>query len=93
MTSIKLDDKPVRNEACHMEELDDEILLYNPSNNKTLYINKSASVIWQLCNGEQTVGEMIRLIQEAYPEELDNLQDDVLATLSTLKDNDAVSLA
>lgn len=76
-----------------MEELDDEILLYNPSNNKTLYINKSASVIWQLCNGEQTVGEMIRLIQEAYPEELDNLQDDVLATLSTLKDNDAVSLA
>ena len=76
-----------------MEELDDEVLLYNPSNNKTLYINKSASIIWQLCNGEQSVEEIIQLIQEAYPGNSDELQDDVLDTLNTLKQNDAVTFA
>ncbi|GMT41556.1 MAG: hypothetical protein IEMM0001_2291 [bacterium] len=90
MAEIKLDDKPIRNESCHMEELDDEVLLYNPANNKTLYINKSASVIWQLCNGEQTVKEIIKMIQDAYPSNEDGLQQDILETLKNLAENEAV---
>ncbi len=93
MAEIKLDDKPIRNESCHMEELDDEVLLYNPTNNKTLYINKSASVIWQLCNGEQTVEDIITMIQEAYPSDDDGLRQDILDTLNSLAKNDAVTLA
>ncbi len=92
MAEIKLDDKPLRNDSCHMEELDDEVLLYNPVNNKTLYINKSASVIWQLCNGEQSVGDIIAMIQEAYPESKNDLQKDILETLNNLVDNDAISV-
>jgi len=93
MAEIKLDDKPIRNESCHMEELDDEVLLYNPTNNKTLYINKSASVIWQLCNGGQTVEDIITMIQEAYPSDDDSLRQDILDTLNSLAENDAVNLA
>jgi len=92
MSEIKLDDKPIRNESCHMEELDDEVLLYNPTNNKTLYINKSASVIWQLCNGEQTAEQIITMIQEAYPGDKEGLHRDILDTLNSLADNDAVSV-
>lgn len=93
MAEIKLDDKPIRNESCHMEELDDEVLLYNPTSNKTLYINKSASVIWQLCNGEQSVEEIINMIQDAYPSNEKDLRQDILGTLKNLADNDAVSVA
>ena len=93
MAEIKLDDKPIRNESCHMEELDDEVLLYNPTNNKTLYINKSASVIWQLCSGELSVEAIITMIQEAYPSDDDGLRQDILDTLKTLAENDAVTLA
>ena len=93
MAEIKLDDKPIRNESCHMEELDDEVLLYNPTNNKTLYINKSASVIWQLCNGEQAVEDIIKMIQEAYPSDDEGLRQDILDTLNSLADNDAVTVA
>ena len=32
MDTINLNDKPARNESCRMEELDDEVLLYNPAN-------------------------------------------------------------
>lgn len=92
MTSITLDDKPLKNNACRMEELDDEILLYHPGNNKTLYINKSASIIWQLCTGEQTVADIISLIKDAYPAQPDDLEQDVIATLTELKDNDAVTM-
>jgi hypothetical protein len=93
MADIKLDDKPIRNESCHMEELDDEVLLYNPTNNKTLYINKSASIIWQLCNGNQPVEDIIKMIQEAYPSDDGGLQQDILDTLNSLLENDAVTLA
>ncbi len=91
MAEIKLDDKPIRNESCHMEELDDEVLLYNPANNKTLYINKSASVIWQLCNGEQSVEEIINMVQGAYPSNEEDLRKDILDTLKNLAENGAVS--
>jgi hypothetical protein len=92
MAEIKLDDKPIRNDSCHMEELDDEVLLYNPANNKTLYINKSASVIWQLCNGEQSVEEIIKMIVDAYPDNKVDMRQDILDTLNNLSDNDAVSV-
>ena len=92
MAEMKLEDKPIRNESCHMEELDDEVLLYNPTNNKTLYINKSASLIWQLCNGDQTTEEIITMIQEAYPGDKEGLKRDILDTLNNLANNDAVSV-
>ena len=92
MTSIALDDKPLKNESCRMEELDDEILLYHPGNNKTLYINKSASIIWQLCTGQQTVAEIIDLIKDAYPDQGADLAQDVISTLTDLKDNDAIMM-
>jgi hypothetical protein len=75
-----------------MEELDDEILLYHPGNNKTLYINKSASIIWQLCTGQQTVAEIIDLIKDAYPDQGADLAQDVISTLTDLKANDAIMM-
>ena len=93
MGSIELNDKPYRNEQCQMEELDDEILLYNPTNNKTLYINKSASIIWQLCDGRQTVQDIISMIQDAYPGNENELKDDIVTTLKTLVENNAVSIS
>ena len=92
MASITLDDKPLKNDDCRMEELDDEILIYHPGNNKTLYINKSASIIWQLCTGEQTVADIIGLINDAYPTQPGNLEQDVIATLTELRENGAVMM-
>jgi hypothetical protein len=49
-------------------------------------------VIWQLCNGEQTTEEIISMIQAAYPGDKEGLQRDILDTLNSLADNDAVSV-
>jgi hypothetical protein len=30
-------------------------------------LNETASVIWQLCNGERPVAEIVEILQDAYP--------------------------
>lgn len=65
-------------ENCLLEEMDDEILLYNPDNATTLYLNESSSLIWQLFDGQRTVDEIIELLQEHYPDARDQIRQDVL---------------
>jgi len=37
-----------RSDTCYLEELDDEILLYNPTKNVTLHFNESSALIWKM---------------------------------------------
>jgi len=48
--------------------LDDEILVYHPDDTTAFALNETASVIWQLCNGERRVDEIVEILQKAYPE-------------------------
>lgn len=48
--------------------LDDEILVYHPDGMTAFALNETASVIWQLCNGERPVAEIVEILQKAYPE-------------------------
>jgi len=44
-----------RSDICYLEELDDEILLYNPTKNVTLHFNDSSALIWKMLDGEISV--------------------------------------
>jgi len=48
--------------------LDDEILVYHPDGTSAFALNNTASVIWELCNGERRVADIVEILQEAYPE-------------------------
>ena len=52
---MNLDSKPRRKTDYRLEQLDGEMVLYHPSETKILYFNQTASLIWQLCDGERTV--------------------------------------
>ena len=45
------DKKPLRNQDFRLEKMDDELLLFNPKSTNILYLNETASLIWQLCDG------------------------------------------
>jgi len=32
-----------------------------------VYLNESAAVIWRLCDGQRTVGEIVDVLKSAYP--------------------------
>jgi hypothetical protein len=54
---------------------------YHPGQTTILYCNPSASVIWQLCDGQRTVEEITALLAESYPDSAGTIVADVESTL------------
>jgi hypothetical protein len=75
--SMNLECKPSRNPALHTEMMDGELLLYDPSGSRIIQLNSTAALIWQLCDGQRTVQEMISLLQAAYPDASGSIALDV----------------
>jgi hypothetical protein len=89
---MNLESKPQRKTDYRLEQLDGEMILYHPSETKILYFNQTASLIWQLCDGERTPAEMIRLLSESYPESAGEIADDVQSTLQQFEEQGCVEL-
>ena len=91
MTDIALK-KPRTLNDFQLEEIDGEALLYSPSATRSIYLNPSAALIWHLCTGEHTTGEIIETLQEQFPEQADSIEDDVTSTLEKFLESQAVEL-
>lgn len=77
-------------ENCLVEEMDGEVLLYNPATATTLHLNAPSVIVWQLCTGENTVGELIEALKEAYPDQADQIERDVTDAIAGLMENKAI---
>ena len=84
--------KPLRMQEYRLEKMGNELLLFSPQNLVVLYLNESASVIWQLCDGQHTIPQIAALISEAYPEAAATILGDVEETVKLFKDKGAVTL-
>ncbi len=82
--------KPRRAADYRLEPMDNELLLFHPARSKILYCNETASLIWQLCDGERTIEEMITLLTAAFPEAADTIAGEVRATLEQFREHGAV---
>ena len=78
---IRPDDYPKRVSDYSLEELDGELLLYHPAQSTIVYLNKTASLVWGLCDGTNTVEQIIELISKAFSEEAQTISQDVNSTL------------
>jgi len=74
---MDLESKPCRNAALRAETMDDELLLYDPSGTRIIQLNGTAALIWQLCDGQRKVEEIVALLQAAYPEAAEVIALDV----------------
>jgi hypothetical protein len=90
--SIGAEDRPGRKADYRLEQLDDELLLYHPTETKILYLNQSASLVWGLCDGEHSVAEIVELLSQAYPEVAASIRDDVYAALVEFLQNGCIEL-
>jgi len=73
-----------------LQRLDDEVLLYHPGLTRTLHLNDTAALIWQLCDGTTPVGTIVATLQEAFPEHSDAIATDVPVTLQQLHRDGAI---
>lgn len=78
---MNLSAKPKHKQGFHLEAMDGELLLYHLGETKILYLNDTASLIWYLCDGHQTVKQIVSLLQKAYPDSADTMVADVEDTL------------
>ena len=76
-----------------LEEIDGEVLLYSPKATRSIYLNPSASIIWQLCTGDHTVVEIIALLQQQFPDDAVSIEQDVFTTIEQFSEFEAIELS
>ena len=47
-----------RNNEIVVQEADKELLIYDLTTNKAMMLNETSAIIWQMCDGKTTVGQM-----------------------------------
>jgi hypothetical protein len=86
--------RPAPAAGYQVETLDGEIVLFHPASSKILHSNPSGALIWQLCDGQRTVTEIVALIQEAYPDAgPGEIEADVQATLAAFAAHGTIAWA
>ena len=84
MVTMEYSQKFLLNPAYKVEKFDNEILLYAVSNTRGVYLNETAYLVWEMCAQDQTVEEIIALLEEAYPHEKATIRGDVTAAIVSL---------
>ena len=52
-------------DGLEVEDIGDEVLIYLTGDDKTLYLNDTAALVWRLCDGTRTGTEIANLLIEA----------------------------
>jgi hypothetical protein len=64
MEALKGTVRPEAREDVSSEELEGEILVYDPDSQKTFNFNGTGAFIWSLCDGHYALNEIIDAIDE-----------------------------
>jgi len=74
---------PRKAEALETHFVDDQFVVYETLHDKVHYLNPTAALIFELCDGAHSVSEIIQLVRDAYdlPEAPEK---DVMTCLTTL---------
>jgi hypothetical protein len=82
--------KPKVNSTYTVEKFDNEILLYSELSTQGVYLNDAAHAVWLLCQEEMTVNQMIQYLEDMYPDHKEQIKDDVVDALETLKSHGVI---
>ena len=47
-----------------VEELPDELMIYDPARNKAFCLNQTAAFVWNHCDGTKTIAELAKLMRQ-----------------------------
>ena len=90
---MKRDTKPRISESYTAEKFEDELLLYSKTDEQALYLNNTAQAVLQLCGDDLTVSQIIELLQKHYPDQRQEINQEVIEVLSNLESNGVITFA
>ena len=65
-------------------EIKGDISLFDVRRDQVLVLNATASDVWRLCDGEQTLDEIVALLSKAYGRPAADIRTEVEATVARL---------
>ena len=79
--------------GVRFEKIDGEAVVYDRTGTKATYLNETAAIIWQLCDGVRTETEIIAHLADAYPEAGAALAADVRRAIADLLSTESLVVA
>ncbi len=76
---------PQKHSNVIAREIEGETVLLNEEKGEIHQLNQTASFIWQCCNGNNSIDDIIHLLNDKFQTETINIESDVIETLATLK--------
>lgn len=73
---------PRQRPGTWLRQSDDENVVVDTDNSRLHVLNDTALALWELCNGQNTVEEMITAVCELFGEPADVVRRDVETTLA-----------
>ena len=67
-------------------EVDGDISIYDPGSERVVVLNKTASDVWRLADGQHTIDEIAELLARAYQVDVRSISDDVGQTVEGFVD-------
>ena len=92
MPEIGPESVPVQREGLTLEKTPCCYFVKDPETNNLVKLNTTSVLIWQVCTGEWTVGEIVEVLQENYPDAAENMEQDVIQTLGSLHQESVIEL-
>lgn len=74
-----------RKEGLVIQEMPDELLVYDLETNKAHCLNQTASSVWKACNGKNSVAEIARIFEDSNSKGSEDL---VWLAIDQLNEND-----
>jgi Coenzyme PQQ synthesis protein D (PqqD) len=65
-------------------ELDQNVALYDDGGQLLIMLNPTAAVIWEYCDGNTTLDDMVYELAVAHPDDAAHIGEDVRQTVSKL---------
>ncbi|MEW5804174.1 MAG: PqqD family protein [bacterium] len=76
---------PCRKDSLMLRDLDEETILYDPDTRQIHILNKTAFLVWQLCDGMHSIADMTAAITRTCSltqGEIDRIEHDVRSIVS-----------
>jgi hypothetical protein len=77
-------DRPARSQRIDINPVADGYVVYDRAGDMVHYLNHTASMVLELCNGEDTVAEIAELLADVFADE-SNVEDAVASCVYQLR--------
>jgi pyrroloquinoline quinone biosynthesis protein D len=85
--------RPIKKDGVHTQKLPDgSTLLFDQESEKALAISQSAALIWEICDGEHSVDQLIEHLLATYDAPRETISADVRACIRELANVELVKL-